>query len=133
MITSKNFNKGDQVLLYDSKLHLFPSKLKSQWTSPFIIHQAYLNGSIDLLNPKDKKIFKVNGNESSLMLFAILQKRRIFPSLILHDRHSCYWAGLVFIETKLQLKNFGFLFGQILVILFLVFFTYFSFFIKTFF
>ena len=29
MITSKNFNKGDQVLLYDSKLHLFPGKLKS--------------------------------------------------------------------------------------------------------
>ena len=29
MITCKNFNKGDQVLLYDSKLHLFPGKLKS--------------------------------------------------------------------------------------------------------
>ena len=29
MITSKNFNKGDQVLLYDSKLHIFPGKLKS--------------------------------------------------------------------------------------------------------
>ena len=28
MITSKNFIKGDQVLLYDSKLHLFPGKLK---------------------------------------------------------------------------------------------------------
>ena len=30
MITSKNLNKGDQVLLYDSKLHLFPGKLKSR-------------------------------------------------------------------------------------------------------
>ena len=29
MITGKNFNKGDQVLLYDSKLHLFSGKLKS--------------------------------------------------------------------------------------------------------
>ena len=37
MITCKNFNKGDQVLLYDSKLHLFPGKLKSRWTSPFIL------------------------------------------------------------------------------------------------
>ena len=26
MITCKNFNKRDQVLLYDSKLHLFPGK-----------------------------------------------------------------------------------------------------------
>ena len=61
LITRKTLNQGDQVLLYDSKLHLFPGKLKSRWTCPFIIHQAYLNGSVDLLNPKDKKIFKVNG------------------------------------------------------------------------
>ena len=61
LITRKTFKLGDQVLLYDSKLHLFPGKLKSLWTCPFIIHQAYLNGSVDLLNPKDKKIFRVNG------------------------------------------------------------------------
>ena len=61
LITQKTFNQGDQVLLYDSKLHLFSGKLKSQWTSPFIIHQAYRNGSVDLLNPKDKRVFKVNG------------------------------------------------------------------------
>ena len=60
LITQKTFNQGDQVLMYDSKLYLFSSKLKSRWTSPFIIHQAYLNGSVDLLNLKDKKIFKVN-------------------------------------------------------------------------
>ena len=54
LITQKTFNQGGQVLLYDSKLHQFPGKLKSQWTGPFIIHQAYLNGSFDLLNPKDK-------------------------------------------------------------------------------
>ena len=29
LITRKTFNQGDQVLLYDSKLHLFPSKFKS--------------------------------------------------------------------------------------------------------
>ena len=61
LITQKTFNQGDQVLLYDSKLHLFPSKLKSRWTGLFIIHQAYLNGFVDLINPKDKRVFKVNG------------------------------------------------------------------------
>ena len=61
LITRKTFNQGDQFLLYDSKLHLFSGKLKSRWTGPFITHQAYLNGSVHLLNPKDKKIFKVNG------------------------------------------------------------------------
>ena len=61
MITSKNFNKGDQVLLYDSKLHLFPSKLKSRWTGPFIVQEPHPNGSVDLLNPNDNRVIKVNG------------------------------------------------------------------------
>ena len=61
MITGKNFNKGDQVLLYDSKLHLFPGKLKSRWTGPFIVQQAPPNGSVDLLNPNDDRVIKVNG------------------------------------------------------------------------
>ena len=66
LITRKTFNQGDQVLLYDSKLHLFPGKLESRWRGPFIIHKAYLNGSVDFLNPKDKKIFKVNGQRVKL-------------------------------------------------------------------
>ena len=49
------------MLLYDSKLHLFLGKLKSRWTSPFIVHQVYLNGLLDLFNSKDNKVFKVNG------------------------------------------------------------------------
>ena len=61
LIARKNFKQGDQVLLYDSKIHLFPSKLKSRWTGPFIIHQVYLNGSVDLLDSKDSRLFKVNG------------------------------------------------------------------------
>ena len=61
MITDKNFNKGDQVLIYDSKLHLFPGKLKSRWTGPFIVQQEHLNGSVDLLNPNDNKVIKING------------------------------------------------------------------------
>ena len=61
MITSKNFNKEDQVLLYDSKLHLFPGKLKSRWTGPFIVQEAHPNGSVDLINPNDNRVIKVNG------------------------------------------------------------------------
>ena len=51
----------DQVLLFNSKLHLFPGKLKSRWIGPFIVQQAYPNGSIDLRNPNDNRVFKVNG------------------------------------------------------------------------
>ena len=55
LIARKNIKQGDQVLLYDSKLHLFSGKLKSRWIGPFIIHQVYLNGSVYLFNSKDKK------------------------------------------------------------------------------
>ena len=61
LVARKNFKQGDQVLLYDSKLHLFPGKLKSRWTGPFIVHQVYLNGSVDILNSKHSRVFKVNG------------------------------------------------------------------------
>ena len=61
LIASKNLKQGDQVILHDSKLHLFPSKLKSRWAGPFTIHQVYLNGSVDILNSKDNMAFKVNG------------------------------------------------------------------------
>ena len=61
LITRKNFNQGEQVLLHDSKLHFFPGKLKLRWIGPFIVQQAYPNGSVDLLNPNDNGVFKVNG------------------------------------------------------------------------
>ena len=61
LIARKNFKQGDQMLLYDSKLHLFPSKLKLRWTGSFTIQEVYLNGSVDLLNSKDNRVFKVNG------------------------------------------------------------------------
>ena len=61
LIARKHLQKGDQVLLYDSKLHLFPGKLKSRWTGSFTIQEVYLNGSVGLLNAKDNRVFKVNG------------------------------------------------------------------------
>ena len=61
LIARKNFKQGDHVLLYDSKLNLFPGKLKSRWTGPFTIQEVYPNGSVDLLNSKDNRVFKVNG------------------------------------------------------------------------
>ena len=61
LIARKNFKQGDQVFLYDSKLHLFPGKLKSGWTGPFTVQEVYPNRSVDLINSKDNRVFKVNG------------------------------------------------------------------------
>ncbi|KAL6312222.1 hypothetical protein AAG906_020120 [Vitis piasezkii] len=61
LVTKKEFFKGQRVLLYDSKLHLFSGKLKSRWVGPFVIHQVHSHGVIELLNSKSAKTFKVNG------------------------------------------------------------------------
>ncbi|RVW58562.1 hypothetical protein CK203_110878 [Vitis vinifera] len=53
---------GQRVLLYDSKLHLFPGKLKSRWMGPFIIHDVQSNGVVELLNFNSTRTFKVNGH-----------------------------------------------------------------------
>ena len=50
LISNKEFRKGQRVLLYDSRLHIFAGKLKSRWIGPFIIHQVHLNGVVELLN-----------------------------------------------------------------------------------
>ncbi|RVW20716.1 Transposon Tf2-11 polyprotein [Vitis vinifera] len=62
LISNKEFQKGQRVLLYDSRLHIFPGKLKSRWIGPFIIHQMHLNGVVELLNSNSTDTFKVNGH-----------------------------------------------------------------------
>lgn len=51
---------GDQVLLYNSKLKLFPGKLKSRWSGPFTVSQVFPYGTVELYHPT-KENFKVNG------------------------------------------------------------------------
>ncbi|RVX06311.1 putative mitochondrial protein [Vitis vinifera] len=64
LISNKVFHKGQRVLLYDSRLHVFPRKLNSRWIGPFIIHQVHPNGVVELLNSKGTEIFKVNGAQA---------------------------------------------------------------------
>ncbi|RVW83471.1 Retrovirus-related Pol polyprotein from transposon 17.6 [Vitis vinifera] len=62
LISNKELQKGQRVLLYDSRLHIFPGKLKSRWIGPFIIHQVHLNGVVELLNSNGIDTFRVNGH-----------------------------------------------------------------------
>jgi hypothetical protein len=41
-ITRKEFNVGDKVLLYHSRLKLFPRKLRSHWIEPFVASNFFL-------------------------------------------------------------------------------------------
>ena len=57
----KEFHEGDFVLLYNSRLKLFPGKLKSRWSGPFKVVKFYLYGAVEISNDKGE-VFKVNGH-----------------------------------------------------------------------
>ncbi|KAL0702317.1 hypothetical protein Bca4012_058439 [Brassica carinata] len=59
-ILKREFKAGDQVLLYNSRLKLFPGKLKSRWSGSFVIKEVRPYGAIVLWN-KDGGDFTVNG------------------------------------------------------------------------
>lgn len=60
-IMRKSFTPGQKVLLFNSRLHLFPDKLRSRWSGPFIVHTVFLHGEIEIKNLKNSVTFKVNG------------------------------------------------------------------------
>ena len=59
-ILRREFKEGQRVLLYNSRLKLFPGKLKSRWSGPFIVRKAYPNGAVEL-EGQDGVRFTVNG------------------------------------------------------------------------
>ncbi|XP_023638462.1 uncharacterized protein LOC111830511 [Capsella rubella] len=59
-IVVKELKAGDHVLLFNSRLKLFPGKLKSRWSGPFEIKDVLPFGAITILN-KDGSAFTVNG------------------------------------------------------------------------
>ena len=60
-IVRKTFELNQRVLLYSSRLHMFPSKLRSRWTGPFVVKVVYPYGVVEIENPENGKSFKVNG------------------------------------------------------------------------
>ncbi|KAJ8749935.1 hypothetical protein K2173_013850 [Erythroxylum novogranatense] len=62
MISRKHFIIGQKVLLYHSRLKLFPGKLKSKWIGPFVITNIFPHGAIEIRSLETHKVFKVNGH-----------------------------------------------------------------------
>lgn len=61
-ISRKNFQVGQKVLLFHSRLKLFPGKLRSRWTGPFIVTNVFPHSAVEIQSPNTAKTFKVNGH-----------------------------------------------------------------------
>ena len=60
-ILRREFKAREQVLLFNSKLKLFPRKLKSRWSSPYTVVTSTPFGPITLKSESGSE-FKVNGH-----------------------------------------------------------------------
>ncbi|CAL9001370.1 unnamed protein product [Prunus brigantina] len=61
-ILRKEFRPGKKVMLFSSRLKLFPRKLKSRWTGPYLVTQVYSHGAVDITSEINGNTFKVNGH-----------------------------------------------------------------------
>ena len=59
-ILRREFKAGDQVLLFNSRLRLFPGKLKSKWSGPYIVVSSTTFRAVTLRTSNHEE-FKVNG------------------------------------------------------------------------
>ena len=60
-IVKREFQAGQKVLLFNSMLKLFPGKLRSRWSGPFVIVKVSPFGAIEIKDEKTQATFKVNG------------------------------------------------------------------------
>ncbi|XP_070043052.1 uncharacterized protein [Nicotiana tomentosiformis] len=63
-ILEQSFKPGDMVLLYNSRLRLFPGKIKSRWSEPFRMVEIHPTGAIEIAAENDSHKFRVNGHRN---------------------------------------------------------------------
>ncbi|XP_075084805.1 uncharacterized protein LOC142168050 [Nicotiana tabacum] len=59
-IQHREFEPGQQILLFNSRLKLFPGKLKSRWSGPFEVVSVKPHGAIELCEKGSKTTFLVD-------------------------------------------------------------------------
>ncbi|XP_031276919.1 uncharacterized protein LOC116135362 [Pistacia vera] len=62
LISRKKISIGQKVLLYHSRLKLFPGKLHSRWVGPFIVTNVFPHGAVEIQSSDTSKTFKVNSH-----------------------------------------------------------------------
>ncbi|XP_014524361.1 uncharacterized protein LOC106780573 [Vigna radiata var. radiata] len=63
-LIKRTFHPGDLVVLFNSRLKLFPGKLKSKWSGPFVVKCVFQSGVVELESSTDanqERSWIVNG------------------------------------------------------------------------
>ncbi|KAL5569425.1 hypothetical protein UlMin_026000 [Ulmus minor] len=95
-IHPRNFEVGQQVLLFNSRLKRFPGKLKSRWSGPFLITQIFPLGAVEL---EDK-----SGRKFKLHKFLLIKFLRVSSCCSMFA--ACFWVSM-FSGFKFGRKSFS--------------------------
>ncbi|XP_016192523.1 uncharacterized protein LOC107633402 [Arachis ipaensis] len=60
-ISTRTFEPGQMVLLFNSRLKFFLEKLKSRWSEPFIITKVSPYGHVEVIEKNSRRKFTING------------------------------------------------------------------------
>jgi len=60
-LLKREFQTGQLVLLFNSRLRLFPGKLNSIWSGPFVVKQVRSHGAVEIKDAKSKRSWLVSG------------------------------------------------------------------------
>nr|GEV90439.1 Gag-Pol polyprotein [Tanacetum cinerariifolium] len=60
-ITDKEFQKGEEVLVFNSRLKIFPGKLRTRWYGPYSVTKVFPYRTVEVFG-KNGIRFKVNGH-----------------------------------------------------------------------
>ncbi|XP_043809742.1 uncharacterized protein LOC122723062 [Manihot esculenta] len=61
-ISRKNFQVRQKVLLFHSRLKIFPGKLRTRWIGLFVVIKTFNHGALQIQSLETSKTFKVNGH-----------------------------------------------------------------------
>ena len=86
-IKKREFQPGDFVLLYKSRLRLMPGKLRSKWEGPYRVEKAEPYGVYHLSHPSSSELIKVNGQRLKLYHGEKVQKNKELEIFRLQDPH----------------------------------------------
>ncbi|KAL4381222.1 hypothetical protein AHAS_Ahas04G0111900 [Arachis hypogaea] len=84
-IKRKEFQPGDLVLLYNSRLRLMPGKLRSRWEGPYRVERAEPYGVFHLSHPSSSELIKVNGHRLKLYHGEEATKNKELDIFLLED------------------------------------------------
>ncbi|GJW89799.1 reverse transcriptase domain-containing protein [Tanacetum coccineum] len=92
-----NYEKGDKVLLFNSRLSLFPGKLKSRWYGPFSVCKDMKNGAIELYD-EDGNGFIVNKQWVKPYPKSVLDTNK-YDDITLDDEGEVIGRGLILYQA----------------------------------